>query len=92
MLSLPRSRRVETNDDMSYEDMHMEAVSKTDEEREFITKAIKKNEIFEQYAPPAGAARAARSSVHHHSHLHWRSARHTLTRLLRRLPSLACAV
>lgn len=86
MLSLPRSRRVETNDDMSNEDMHMEAVSKTDEEREFITKAIKKNEIFEQYAPPA------RSSVHHHSHLHWRSARHTLTRLLRRLPSLACAV
>ncbi|KOO25648.1 camp-dependent protein kinase catalytic [Chrysochromulina tobinii] len=39
--------RVETNDDMSYEDMHMEAVSKTDEERAFITKATKKNEIFE---------------------------------------------
>lgn len=88
MLSLPRSRRVETNDDMSYEDMHMEAVSKTDEERAFITKAIKKNEIFEQYAPPARAKRAS-------PHLHWYSATPlttALTRLLRRLPSFACAV
>ena len=50
---------------MSYEDMHMEAVSKTDEERAFITKAIKKNEIFEQYAPPAGAARAQRAQRAH---------------------------
>ena len=41
----------------------MEAVSKTDEERAFITKAIKKNEIFEQYAPPA---RAKRASPHLH--------------------------
>ena len=58
---------METNDDMSYEDMHMEAVSKTDEERAFITKAIKKNEIFEQYAPPARAKHAS-------PHLHWCSA------------------